>query len=58
MPENTVYLAAAFIIVWLLFLGYALYLNGRVNSLHQEVHALHDDLNTHPAGGSNGQTGI
>lgn len=44
MPENTVYLFAAFTVIWLLIAGYLLFLGSRISGLHQEIEALRDEF--------------
>ncbi len=44
MPDNTTFLFAAFSVVWLMIIGYGLFLGGRVNGLRQDVAALRADL--------------
>lgn len=44
MPDNLVYLFAAFVVIWLLILGYIAFIGGRVQGLRQEIETLREEL--------------
>ena len=44
MPDNLMYLFAAFVVIWLLIFGYVAFIGGRVQGLRQEVEALREEL--------------